>query len=98
MNKICAFWMRSKPTANERGFGALMSVLIVSTGTMAFSLVTLAAAASYSDAMFRREMRIQQALNSSACDDSASLMRAKDAFASGTVRLAEFDCDIQFSK
>ena len=78
-----------------RGFMALIAVVLLATGTLAFSLATMSAAASYADMAFRRELRIQTQLNAEACLDTVSLMAAKDYFLSGSVHLNEFGCDAQ---
>ena len=79
---------------NERGFIALISILLITSGVAVISFATLGAAAAYSDSVLHREMRIQHELNLEACSDSAKLIKAKDSFASGTIHLDEFDCDI----
>jgi len=78
----------------ERGFIAVVAILLISGGIAALSLSVLGAAVSYSDSVYRREMRLQASLDDLACEDTAKLIRAKDAFASGIVHLDEFDCDI----
>ncbi len=60
------------------------------------SFVALGASVSYSDMVFRKELRIQAALDSAACSDTAILVRAKDVFVTGVVHLSEFNCDIRF--
>ena len=100
MNKTCSSWNRSKMLRSERsrGFGALISVLIVSSGALAMSFTALDGAESYSDAVFHKEMRIQASLDAVACADSAALIRAKDRFASGTARIEALGCSILLSK
>ena len=72
---------------------ALIAVVLLATGTLAFSLATVSAAATYADMTYRRELRIQAQLNAEACLDSVSLMAAKDYFLNGPVHLSEFGCD-----
>ncbi len=74
------------------GFIALIAVVLLATGTLAFSLVTLSAAASYSDMVFKHDERNQAHLNAESCLDSMVLMAAKDYFLSGQVSLKEFGC------
>ena len=77
---------------NERGFIALIAIIVLATGALAFSLATMSGAVAYSDAAYRRELRIQARLNAQACLDSVSLMTGKDYFLSGQVELKEFGC------
>ncbi len=74
---------------------ALIALVLLATGTLAFSLATMSAAAAYADMSYRRELRIQARLNADACLDSVSLMAAKDYFLNGHVKLSEFGCDAQ---
>ena len=77
----------------NRGFMALIAVVLLAISTLAFSLATMSAAASYSDVAYRRELRIQAQLNAQACLDSVSLMAAKDYFLNGPVHLFAFGCN-----
>lgn len=76
----------------NRGFIALIAVVLLATGTLAFSLATLSAAVSYADMSYRHDLRNQARLNAQACLDTVSLMAAKDYFLSGEVKLPEFGC------
>jgi hypothetical protein len=76
------------------GFGALISVLLVSAGTITLSLSAMIAASDYSDSVLKSEQRAQAALNAMACQDSAALIRAQNIFAKGIVRFSEFDCSV----
>jgi len=76
------------------GFIALIAVILLATGTLAFSLVTISAAISYSESVNLHELRIQAGLNVKACLDSATLMVAKDYFLNGEVELPEFGCTL----
>jgi hypothetical protein len=78
--------------ANKKGFMAVTAVILLATGTLAFSLVALASAAAYADAVMRRELRVQAGLNAEACLDTAALMAAKDYFFQGDVNISEFGC------
>ena len=75
-----------------RGFIAMIAVILLAAGTLAFSLATMSAAVSYADAVGQRELRIQAALNAKSCLDSVTLMAAKDYYLNGEVTLPEFDC------
>ncbi len=76
----------------KKGFLALVAVILLATGTLAFSLGIVSASAEYADAVLRRELRIQADLFARACLDSVTLMAAKDYFISGTISLREFGC------
>jgi hypothetical protein len=79
----------------KKGFGALIAVVLVSSGLSSFLIVALGASSAYSDLIYRKEMRIQSALDESACSDAAMLVKAKDAFVSGSVHIADLGCDDQ---
>jgi hypothetical protein len=66
--------------------------MLLALSMLSFSLITLDAAQSYADLAYRRELRIQAALNASACIDTATLMLAKDFFLNGTTTVPEFSC------
>ena len=82
----------STPALCKRGFGAAVAVILLSLTSLGVSLAVLAAAVGFSDQVYRHESRIQKNLNQKACDDTRSLMKTKDAFATGTVYLKDFDC------
>ncbi len=65
---------------HSKGFIALVSVLVLALGMFAFSISAMVAAASYRDAVYTREMRIQKRLDQQACVDTFELMKAKDYF------------------
>ena len=95
MNKTSICSTRSiRRELPKRGFVAVIAVLLISGATTALSLSVLGAAVSYSDSVFRREMRLQASFDALACEDTAKLIKAKDVFASGTIHLAEFNCDV----
>lgn len=77
---------------DNRGFIALIAVVLLAFGALSFSLATLSAAVSYADSISRRELRIQTGLNVNACIDTVRLMRAKDYFLIGTTSIPEFGC------
>jgi hypothetical protein len=78
---------------NSKGFIAVTAVILLAAGVMVFSLVTLGSAVLYSDAVYRRELRIQANLNAESCLDTAALMVAKDYFLAGSVYISEFGCN-----
>ena len=80
----------------NRGFAAVVSVLMISFGVLAMSLAVLGAAAMYADSVSAREIRIQNDLDQQACQDSRALIQEKDAFAVGIVSLPEFSCTLSF--
>lgn len=77
---------------DQEGFVALIAVVILATGILAFSFSTLAGAISYSESVYKRELRIQANLNTRACLDKVTLMVAKDYFLSGEIKIKEFGC------
>lgn len=82
----------------NRGFVATTAVILLATGTLAFSLVALGSAVMYADSVSRHELRIQANLNAEACLDTAALMAAKDYFLTGPVYIYEFDCNATVSR
>ena len=76
---------------------ALTSVILLASGTLAFSLATMSAAALYADSVMRKELRTQAALDAEACLDTAKLMAAKDYFISGTIQIRDFGCVAEFT-
>jgi hypothetical protein len=81
-----------KPKKHNQGLGATIAVMVMASGVLALSLSALGSSVFYADAVFRREMRIQAALNERACLDSVALLKAKDAFAAGIADFPEFGC------
>jgi len=77
----------------HKGFVALIAVLLLSTATLVFSLVTTTSAWSYFDTVQQRELRIQSKLNLGGCLESLKLMIAKDFFLEGKIVLREFGCE-----
>ncbi len=77
----------------NKGFVALISVVLLATGVMTFSSVTSSVALAYSDSIFRKELRIQAGLNTSSCLETLALMLAKDFFLNGPVSIPEFGCE-----
>jgi hypothetical protein len=74
------------------GFMALVAVLLLSAGSIAFALSTLASVVFFADSVRTRELRIQTRLNVEACLDTLGLMAAKDYFLQGTVMVPELGC------
>ena len=81
-------------TYYQKGFTALIAIILLSSVALAFSLVTMSAAVLYSDSVYAREVRIQNSLNQQACTDSISLMKSKDYFLKGQVNIPEFNCTV----
>ncbi|MFA6601611.1 MAG: hypothetical protein WCT02_01990 [Candidatus Paceibacterota bacterium] len=77
---------------NNRGFMALIAVILLATGALAFSLVVLSSSFTYFQATNKREMRIQAGLNAKACLDEVSLMVIQDYFLAGEIEIKEFGC------
>ncbi len=90
--------MTSKTLMKNRGFIAVTAVIMLAAGVMAFSLAALGSAVSYEDAVDRRELRVQAAMNAEACLDSAALMAAKDHFLAGPFDISELGCTAVVSR
>jgi len=71
---------------------ATIAVIMLALGSLAFSLVTMAAAGRYADMVMRKEIRIQAGLNAGSCLETAQLMAAADYFISGTILIRDFGC------
>jgi hypothetical protein len=97
MSKTLTFSQLSRMNTN-RGFAALVSVLILSLGTMAFSLSALGSAVVYADSVRSREIRIQNRLNVAACRETALIMAEKDHFLHGTIKISEFGCTVNIQQ
>lgn len=76
----------------QKGFIATTAVTLLSLGTLAFLIVTLSSVTAYADSVERREIRIQKDLNDRACEETLSLIRAKDYFLQGEVVLNDLGC------
>ena len=68
------------PTLTNNGFIALIPIILLATGTLAFSFVNLSAASLYADSVTAREIRIQEMFNKKECEDKLLLAHAKDFF------------------
>jgi len=75
MSKIFDYSMKY-----NNGFIALIAVVMLATGTLAFSLVVLSSVVDYSESVSRKELRIQATMNARACLDMTTLMAVKDYF------------------
>jgi hypothetical protein len=78
----------------QKGFVATTAVVLLATGTLAFLVTTMSAAALFADSVDRREARIQKRLNEIACQETLPLLIAKDYFLDGEVTLSDFGCVI----
>jgi hypothetical protein len=78
----------------RKGFIATISVILLTTGIMSFSLITLVSALAFSDFVYKKELRIQANLNAKACLDQIILIISRDYFLSGQIILREFGCTI----
>ncbi len=81
----------------QKGFIALIAVILLATGTLAMSLVAMNSALIYSDLANKREYRIQADMNADACLDTAKLMANKDYFIAGDIDIPEFNCTATFT-
>ncbi len=75
-----------------KGFVATIAVVILATGCLVFSFVTLLGATSYAESVYKRELRIQTNLNARACLDWVTVMVSKDYFLSGQIEIVQFSC------
>jgi len=80
------------PKKYKYGFTALISIVLLASGTLAFSLVTMVHTYSYVDMVMRRELRIQSRLSLDGCVESIQLMFRKDVFLKGVITMREFSC------
>jgi len=78
--------------SSDEGFIALIAVILLASGTIAFSLTTLSSAVAYADQVSKKEFRIQARFNTKACLDTVRLMSAKDYFLDGALTIPEFGC------
>ena len=69
-----------------------IAVMVLCLGTLTLVLVADEAAAAYADSVQAKPQRIQRNLDQAACDATLALVRAKDVFVSGSVRIGEFGC------
>jgi hypothetical protein len=76
----------------KTGLSALISIVLLASGTLAFALVTMAHTYSYVDMVMRRELRIQSHLSLEGCIESIRLMSRKDIFLKGDITIREFGC------
>lgn len=88
------FIFNKKP---QKGFIATIAVVILATGIIYFSLITLASVFAFSDFINKKELRIQANLNSKACLDQIILMVSRDYFLSGKIKLKDFNCTLDIS-
>ena len=82
----------------QNGFVALIAVLMLAFGSMAYSLSVLGSAEAYADMVDRRESRIQAGMNAQSCLDVVTLMSTKDYFLAGIVSVPEFGCKASVSR
>lgn len=75
-----------------KGLVATIAVVILATGCLVFSLVTLLGATSYAESVYKRELRIQAGLNARACLDLVTLMISKDYFLSQQLEIRHLGC------
>ena len=80
------------PKKYNHGFTALISIVLLASGTLAFALVTMIHTYSYVDRVMRRELRIQSHLSLEGCLESIHLMFRKDVYIKGIVIIREFGC------
>ena len=78
----------------NKGFIALIAILLVSLGCVVVSIVVMAEVSSYADNVYRHESRIQANLNASSCIDAGKLIVEKDFFMQGTTTLPDLGCDL----
>lgn len=76
----------------QKGYVALVAVILIASGTLVFSLTALSSAVSFSENVYKRELRIQAGLNARSCLEIITLMLSRDYFLSGKVEIAELGC------
>jgi len=82
---------------DRQGFGALVAVLMLSTGMFAFVLVNFKAVEMYADFVNKKELRIQTSLNADSCLEYVILLLENDRFLSGGISIKEFGCTVNVS-
>lgn len=80
--------------SKSEGFAALVAVILISSGVLALSLVSISSALMYSDSISKKEYRVQAKLNADSCMNYATLMASKDYFMNGTTTVSQFGCQI----
>lgn len=100
---ICTLWRKRtgfcwtkfrKNYPLEDGFAAMITVLVLATGTLAMNTVLLEFVSDYVDSVDQRIYRLQNELNKKACADSAVLLKLKAPYATGHFYFAEFGCAV----
>jgi hypothetical protein len=76
----------------QKGFIAVIAVILLATGALVFSVTTMTSAISYAESVYLKELRIQAELNAQACLDHIALMVVKDYFMAGDFEIEEFGC------
>lgn len=87
-------YLHSNRNNRKKGFGAAIALMLLSLTSLALMLAVLGAAVMAQDIVFRKEVRLQRSLNEKTCADTATLMKAKDVFASGQFYIRDFDCSV----
>lgn len=83
--------------SKKQGFIALIAVLLLSIGTVVFSMMTTETAFEYADSIFKKELRIQTRLNANACIDTSAIILSKNYLTNGTTTVSELGCDATFT-
>ena len=80
--------------AEQQGFIATITIILVTSGILAFMLVTASSAAAYADSVDREISRIQRNMNERACRDTLQLLRTKDYFMTSKAVLSDLGCEV----
>ena len=95
LKKIGVCWKKSKNSCLlEAGFAAIITIITIATGILAFSAVSLRLVSDYVDRVDSEESQLQTELDEKACTDSIQLLKIKAPYASGHFHLSEFNCQI----
>ena len=76
----------------DKGFIALIAVVLLISGILVFSATTLGSAVWYADSVERREDRIQARLNAASCLETVKMMAQRNPFIGDYVIVKEFAC------
>ncbi|MES2314993.1 MAG: hypothetical protein V4524_03625 [Patescibacteria group bacterium] len=82
----------------SKGFIAVTAVIVIVSGILMYSAMVMVSAFTYSDAVVRREWRMQANFNAQSCLSTAALMSAKDYFLEGDIEVKEFGCNAHITR
>lgn len=84
--------MMQKICKKQKGFMAIVAVIMISSSVLFFSIVVMAHSFSYADMVYKKEYRLRKSLKLGACLQSLKIISEKDMLISGSVYMPEFEC------